>query len=237
MILPYLELTGLYDQIDFNKHVTELPANVVQTVIPVYACPTDVSPSVILDGRFDTYGYNPSVAMGLWYAGSLGPTEIDGPPDQNPGTGCPFCTAGQHVAPPGSSPNPCCQGHQMGAGKDSVGMFGRGVPGYRFADVTDGLSNTIMLGECLPRDEWFVSAFATDQNVLPTHVPINVPDTNAVYVTWFPFYQHMGFASRHPGGANFAMGDGSVTFFSDEINYLLYNALGTRAGGEPVQVP
>ena len=41
----------------------------------------------------------------------------------------------------------------------------------------------------------------------------------------------------HPGGANFAMGDGSVHFFPESIDYRLYNNLGTREGGEVATVP
>jgi prepilin-type processing-associated H-X9-DG protein len=37
-----------------------------------------------------------------------------------------------------------------------------------------------------------------------------------------------GFRSNHPGGANFAMGDGSVKFVKSTINLATYRALGTR---------
>ena len=40
------------------------------------------------------------------------------------------------------------------------------------------------------------------------------------------------FKSWHPGGANFVRGDGSVTFIKQTINSRVYNALGSRAGGE-----
>ena len=43
-----------------------------------------------------------------------------------------------------------------------------------------------------------------------------------------------GFASSHPGGANFAMGDGSVSFMSEDIDLDTYRALSTRDGGEVV---
>ena len=39
------------------------------------------------------------------------------------------------------------------------------------------------------------------------------------------------------GGANFLIGDGSVHFVGEFIDYKLYNELGTREGGEPVSLP
>ena len=52
------------------------------------------------------------------------------------------------------------------------------------------------------------------------------------------WWQHtMGFKSLHPGGANFAMGDGSVQFLNDTIDYRLYNAMGSTAGGEVLHEP
>ena len=41
-----------------------------------------------------------------------------------------------------------------------------------------------------------------------------------------------GFRSRHPGGANFAMADGSVKYIKNAINLITYRGLGTRAGNE-----
>jgi prepilin-type processing-associated H-X9-DG protein len=38
--------------------------------------------------------------------------------------------------------------------------------------------------------------------------------------------------SMHAGGVNAAMADGSVRFFSDTVNAVVWQALGTRAGGE-----
>jgi prepilin-type processing-associated H-X9-DG protein len=38
--------------------------------------------------------------------------------------------------------------------------------------------------------------------------------------------------SRHPGGAQFVMGDGSVKFIKEQIAFTIFQALATRAGGE-----
>jgi prepilin-type N-terminal cleavage/methylation domain-containing protein/prepilin-type processing-associated H-X9-DG protein len=47
-------------------------------------------------------------------------------------------------------------------------------------------------------------------------------------------YGNHGFRSQHPGGVNFAMGDGSVRFIKNSINLQTYWALGTRQGGESI---
>jgi prepilin-type N-terminal cleavage/methylation domain-containing protein/prepilin-type processing-associated H-X9-DG protein len=46
------------------------------------------------------------------------------------------------------------------------------------------------------------------------------------------FDGEFGFRSLHPGGANFAFGDGSVRFLKQTINIQTYNAVGTKNGGE-----
>jgi prepilin-type N-terminal cleavage/methylation domain-containing protein/prepilin-type processing-associated H-X9-DG protein len=42
------------------------------------------------------------------------------------------------------------------------------------------------------------------------------------------------FGSYHPGGVNFALGDGSVRFLPDDIDIKLYLAMGSRNGDEAV---
>jgi prepilin-type processing-associated H-X9-DG protein len=41
-------------------------------------------------------------------------------------------------------------------------------------------------------------------------------------------------SSRHPGGANLMMGDGSVRFIKNSVNLQTWRALGTRNAGEVI---
>ncbi len=230
MIMPYMELTGLYEKIrEEDTKVSLLSTGVVTTVIPVYYCPSDSSGSPILSDRLANADQDAPVAMGLWYAASIGPTHIDECPSF-----CPDSTPSQS--------NPCCQGWSYGtwagggyARGSFAGMFGRTPRNcVTFAHVRDGLSNTILLGEALPRECQFLSVYAMNHNVLPTNIPLNLPDEQSAALARYPGY---AFRSRHPGGVNFAIADGSVTFINQAISYGLLNALGTRSGGEVAQVP
>jgi hypothetical protein len=115
-------------------------------------------------------------------------------------------------------------------------MFGRYRNAIKFASVTDGLANTIMNGETLPKQCSFISAFAVNFNVSPTTIPLNTLRSNETNING-DWYIVCGFKSKHPGGANFLLGDASARFFAEAIDFRLYNELGTRSGGEAVRMP
>jgi prepilin-type processing-associated H-X9-DG protein len=58
-----------------------------------------------------------------------------------------------------------------------------------------------------------------------------IPDC---YYRWDNNHAAVSVRSRHPGGANVLMLDGSVHFISDSINERVWWALGSMAGGETV---
>ena len=103
----------------------------------------------------------------------------------------------------------------------------------RFADIRDGQSNTLMVGERASRQPGSGEGSATWVGAVPGarrgtarvvghagRVPNDVLGDFADFGSWHPF------------GANFVMADGSVRMISDEIDQAAYHALATRAGGE-----
>ena len=85
-------------------------------------------------------------------------------------------------------------------------------------DIRDGASKTFLAGEAVPAWcgwslwYWFDGSTATCGIPLNYRIPGKAPDDNSA--DWKDTY---GFMSRHPGGANFAMCDGSVSFINELI--------------------
>lgn len=122
----------------------------------------------------------------------------------------------------------------------------RGFSDYRtmntatIASVTDGLSNTILVGEALPAEdannEFWTATSAGSGTTLPINLSTKNP-TGGFGTSDFTSrisYAARGFKSRHPGGANFLFADGSVKFLKASIGKATYAALGSRNGGEVI---
>ena len=112
-----------------------------------------------------------------------------------------------------------------------VGLFGQSEVSIEFRHVSDGLSKTWMVGETIPRHCSFNGAYSTNFPIAGTSIPLNTMIENDPNVD-DKWYSACGYKSEHPGGAHFVKADGSVEFVPDTMDYFLYNAMGSRAGGE-----
>ena len=238
-ILPFLELQNLYDQFDHGVALSQtVNAPLCTKPLKVYICPSDPKAAdPILKGRGDScVGSNcpnPSASTMLSYPACMGPTHCDD---------CPKCV---NKVP--SDTNWCCQGWSFGtsAGGSSpagtfAGMFGRYYKGMPFARVTDGLSNTIMAGETIPSHYIWNGVFCSNFPVSATNIPINTLFSDGgVHGGHTNMYwaRASGYKSYHAQGVNVVMGDASVTFLRQNIDFQLYNYLGTREGGETTAAP
>ncbi len=232
MILPYIEQQALYNQFDFRIHMKDQKPEALTAVVATFICPSDPAssnPIFTLPASSCQAGTsNPTASLGLWYPGSIGPTFMDYGPF------CPLAKRPWTCTDPDSYCSQGCNFGSSGPPGNSVGMFGRWARSFRFEDCTDGLSNTFMNGETLPKHCCWMRAYNSNFPVTGTSIPLNTKEAKEDGSEW---YRTCGFKSQHPGGANFLMADGSVHFVSEAIDYKLYNELGTRAGGEPVRLP
>ena len=195
MILPFMDRLGHYNMFDFNYSMGDshnTPAVLVS--VSSYICPSDpagaVTKTVVRNGanvtltpgvmtNRDCYGggMTQELGMGLWYLGSVGPTN-----SLKCNSTIPFCECTGGTLKPNCY---CCWGGwAYGAGNDSsvwppvagrtAGMFAAFmIPVIRFSDATDGTSNTFMCGEALPGNCICISAFGTKWPLAVTTIPLN----------------------------------------------------------------
>jgi prepilin-type N-terminal cleavage/methylation domain-containing protein/prepilin-type processing-associated H-X9-DG protein len=212
--------------------------------LPYARCPSD--------------GYGPDTPY-TNYQGSIGPQCAIGHPNCNYNPFQIYC----HPKESGlgdwgySDPN---EWFNHGNSYDSQyiqGMFNRLGAKINMASVTDGTSNTILLGENLPSQHdhllWdggdvYWAHFNGGNAHVTTIIPINYPITETYedcvdnagqdpqhsFTNWNVSW---GFKSRHSGGANFAFVDGSVHFLNQNIDHKTYQLLGCRKDNQTVSLP
>jgi prepilin-type N-terminal cleavage/methylation domain-containing protein/prepilin-type processing-associated H-X9-DG protein len=235
MIFPFIELKTLYDSMDHNGFMhANTPVNVAAAQnhkLPGWICPSDPDATKPIMPHLP--GESVSPAHSLWYPGSMGPTHM-GP---NSDAGCVFCPVG----PAPSENSYCCQGHRFGTDAglgfpagSFAGMFGRSERAIRFSEVTDGLSNTFLIGETIPKHCTRMGLFVHNFPLSSQIIPVNTMESAAAGTATANqnCWRTCGYKSFHPGGAGFAMGDGSVRFAPITIDFRIYCHLGTRGGGE-----
>src|SRR5262249_42094202 len=172
-ILPYMEQENLYREIHrFNTIDAALAARVLPRTFPYARCPSD--------------GDEPDNPRYCNYRGSMGPQCNLGPCGFNPGQ--PWCN-GTAEPDPQPLPRPTLPGYGPSPNHGDTpdpsqirGLFSRSGARIRLASVTDGMSNTLMIGELLPHLNYSYRISVNDagwanwdggSNPASTIVPIN----------------------------------------------------------------
>ncbi len=225
MILPQMEQGPTYNAINFVLAV-EATANATArlTRINAFACPSDAS----FVPQF-------TVVDDSTTGSSLGNTLCDVASSNY--VGCIGKSDPSSLYPYSPTDDP--------PGRDNAeGLFFRNRS-IRIAEITDGTSLTIAVGEKsqnLARATWTgaVSHAAVPITQLQGEDGLSPEGGDALVVA------HTGeidgpnsvpahadqFWSRHPGGAQFAFADGSVRFLKEKRPLAFFQSLATRAGGE-----
>lgn len=211
-ILPYVEQNDLYQRGGVPKK-TLRESGILDAPIAVLLCPSDGSSRS-----------GPRTDAGNLEGIAVGQTSYKGVSGANWGVdaGKPFDTLWTNRGTNGSY-----DGLSQGDG-----LLWRSDADYTSSKdrVRDGLSNTFMVGEDLPeRNAWCSWPYANNAYGTCAIPPNSTWDDP----TWWP--NTWSFRSNHPGGLQFAFGDGSIRFIRQDVALDVYRALATRAGREPVE--
>jgi prepilin-type N-terminal cleavage/methylation domain-containing protein len=247
MLLPYLEQQGLYDRFDFAAPCwAPVNAAAVQSKVATFLCPSANGGSngfsVQREGADERHGidFNPPIRFShSHYVTNAGI-------HQPWGRTTAYCFDYD-------VPEPVPENNNQSARVD--GPFYRNSR-VRVASVTDGLSNTIFIGEhssILSNKTWVgvvphavtpprldLRPWPSENNGAGCLVGVHSgPDTHdhpevIVHAPNNPFGHTDEMWGEHPIGCNVLMGDGSVRFASAFMNPWTFVALSTRDAGDEI---
>jgi prepilin-type N-terminal cleavage/methylation domain-containing protein len=221
--LPYIEQDNLFKQANVSDttNVTAVRAAIAQT-IPVLLCPSDnaISP------RTNAANLENIPVGATNYKGVIGGNWGNGETRWRWGT--PNGPYPSNVAPIGTADH---------AGLlNGNGIFFRAdyLRRLRITDITDGASNTFMIGEVIPEMDNHTSWPYSNNACGTCGIGPNALRTNGTPYPASDWPNVFGFRSRHAGGLQFALADASVRFVSDSVPLASYRAMCSIRGQEVV---
>lgn len=224
-ILPYIEQQSLYTTVNpnnlemFQVLATPVGLAALTTPLPTFACPSDPGPPL---NNFDaTQSDAPANAAAPWYNRFVTSNGTDRIAIAKSNYIMSACSSVSTTPPVAEA--------VFGPATGVAWLNSR----CRLAQITDGTSHTIAIGERAYR---FANLNAGAGNALGFSSTVNTPGTSAglkaamtavlglAYngINWSAnnrIHQPRGYSSNHANGANFVFCDGSVQFLSNSIDY------------------
>jgi prepilin-type processing-associated H-X9-DG protein len=247
VLLPYIEQENLYKLGNIPSNTLmgnsiqswrDSNSPVVGSVIKTFLCPSDQASTVGAIVQTDSVsswgGFVASPDGYNLYTNDLpcGLTSYKGVMGTNWGWGN-F---------PNPQPTCCCLTFPfrtyVPAGPSDPWVCGNGMfpgHGYRckrtFGSITDGTSNTLMIGESTYIGEG--ARFGADWAGTPgSGMTAAIPPNYQWWADITDWGNQYGARSNHPGGVQFVFADGSVHFISQTIALSIYRSMATISGGE-----
>lgn len=222
-LLPYVDQAPLYNQFDMNFFYDDGPNLAFKRQsFPLLFCAS----ARISDRQSDS-------AADRWTANYYG---VAGPKGPKP---APLTGNYAHVGNTTTDHGGFAQGGLL-----PIGLC------YNFRDCTDGLSNTFLMGEMSGEQapgwnknyrDWTQGANNTASGGNASYASKNVTYPISRYSGWVSgnatrLFNDARFSSQHVGGAHFLMGDGTVRFVSENIDFATYQATASRGDSESLQL-
>lgn len=250
-ILPYMEQSNLYAQYRQNEQNVTAANNLVgQQRVKSFECPSDTQ-----IGKLEVPASGPRPSGQMWMHGSY--RAVSGKLNLTIGHG--NWDGFEPQLWPGNRMDPSFRSflHATGVGYNGVpspnvtasGMHISGLGGAeKLLSATDGLSNTLMVGEyttntSTPRGTFWAYTYASynqssvgaESRLFGKHYGASSTDTKGCWGSPGLYGDQnckRAFNSGHTSGANFCLGDGSVRFVSYSVDINALQNMGTMSGGE-----
>ena len=231
-ILRHMEQDNLYAQagIPTSNLSDKATEPLIATDLKVLTCPSDQSPRVVTDeadiAPIQVAVTNYKGCSGANWGADYFPLSKE----------TPFNTPYRNIGTNGSY-----NGLENGDGVFWRADIRKGD--LRLTDIRDGTSNTFMIGEDVPEliiwNDWAHPNHAIGTCAIPPNTGVTVgtgspPSLGKEDSGNWP--ERYSFRSRHPGGLQFALADGSVRFIAETIPLQTYRAIATIKGGETVNL-
>jgi prepilin-type processing-associated H-X9-DG protein len=216
-ILPFLEQSPVYDRGQIPRR-TLRQSGVAGLVIPGFLCPSSGRNPLTRTDAGNLDGFEVAVTC---YKGVSG---------ANWGF-----DEGENKPVDTNWPNRSAEGSYDGMSRPDGALYRSDVfRPLRLEHITDGTSQTFLIGEDVPAmNRWSTWAYAN--NAYGTcAIPPNARGPDGRGFDPFDWGNTWAFRSRHPGGLQFTMADGSVRFVRESISLATYRALATTHAGEVV---
>ena len=227
-ILPFVEQTQLYNAYNTQMHNWDVHnGTVISTKLNTYVCPSDI--------QADVYYPTFAVGGGTTPYTNIAPSSYKGVAGRysTPSAGTElFWDYASYVDQLGSSMQPESRGILSVAGVGGVGNAS-------ISQITDGTSNTFLVGEYATsnvansRAFWSASwAYMALGSAGPSQGVRGITDYTMCTKYVAANRCNRAFASFHPNVMNFVMGDGSARTIKRYIDTVVYQGLATMKGGE-----
>jgi prepilin-type N-terminal cleavage/methylation domain-containing protein len=228
--LPFIEQNALYAKYDFTQsYNSTVNGPFGANVVAAFYCPSGPRPTQYLDPNA-----NLTTAVSTHYYGVMGPGGLTNPSTSTIGTTTYSYTVGSPASNGAWSAHGILSHYQDTAGSVSTKRQ------VRMGDVTDGTSNTLMIGEIakiLPAGVANQYRSWTRGNSGGSGSCKNVTyPMNSTFYNGSNNFNDISFYSEHTGGCQFGLADGSVKFLSKTIDLAIYKGLASMNSGEVVSV-